>query len=91
MSEYLFLSRPDRLRRGVSYKKENVVSGALREFHEETLGSFPALKMENVEPCPVLYDDNNLVIFVRTDLNREDISAAFADRLSNFPTQKSWR
>lgn len=69
---------------GISYKKEDAISGALREFHEETLGTFPFLEKKDVEKCPVLFDDNNLVIFVRTDLNREDISRAFSDRLPNF-------
>src|SRR6185437_730049 len=50
---------------GVSYKRrhdEHVIAGALREFNEETLNILK-LTMDDVKDCPVLYDNNMLIMF----------------------------
>jgi hypothetical protein len=66
---------------GVSYGKDgDAVTGALREFREETLAIFPTLTPSDVESCPVLYNHCNLILFLRTDLSPVAISRAFLTR-----------
>jgi hypothetical protein len=49
---------------GIRYKKDiNVIRGALRECKEETLGLFYP-KEDDIQNCSVVYDNNNLVIFI---------------------------
>lgn len=65
---------------GVVYGKDyNVIRGALREFKEETLGLFGELSEYKVRNCPVLYDGNNLVIFLETLIPPVDISKEFLE------------
>ena len=49
---------------GISYKErdKNVILGALREFKEETLNILP-LNYVDVIDSPVIYNNNNLIIF----------------------------
>jgi hypothetical protein len=66
---------------GISYKRDgNVISGALREYQEETLNIFSPLSYDNITHCPVIYDSNNLTIFIRVDVNPDDVSRVFGQR-----------
>ena len=58
---------------------KNVIRGAIREFEEETLGIFDTITYEDIRNCPVLYDKNNLIIFLRLDICPNDISKRFND------------
>lgn len=49
---------------GISYHKDkNVIEGALREFHEETLNIFNYLNITDFLDCLVLYNTDMLIIF----------------------------
>lgn len=61
---------------GISYKVDkNVISGALREFHEESLNVFGIFTCEDMMNSTAIYNNNNLIIFklitVEPDLIRE--------------------
>lgn len=64
---------------GVMYKNgdDNVIKGGLREFEEETLGIFTSLSIDDVKECPVIYDDNNLIIFINVGISPNQISKKF--------------
>ena len=55
----------------------NVIRGAMREFREETLNIFGNIHPSKILDCPVIYDNDNLIIFLRVDINPDDISIAF--------------
>ena len=81
---------------GVSYKKDcNAVRGALREFKEETLSIFENITEENIQNCPVLYDNNNLIIFIHIAINPDEVCAAFKNEyfkvLHNYSNQGKQR
>lgn len=54
---------------------KNVIDGALREFNEETLGIFDNVTSDVVADCPVIYDKQNLLIFVHVDIHPNIISS----------------
>lgn len=58
-------------------KDSNVVAGALREFQEETLGIFKPLTYEDVQNCPVVYDKDNLIIFLHLSVDPDQVSQKF--------------
>lgn len=63
---------------GVSYKTDNnAVRGAIREFEEESLEIFESLTFNDIEHCPVIYDKNNLIIFLHIDIDPDAVSEAF--------------
>jgi hypothetical protein len=64
---------------GVEYnkRKENAIEGALREFNEETLDIFATLKYEDIMDCNVIYDENNLIIFIPINEKIETINYIF--------------
>ncbi len=62
---------------GISYKKENCIEGALREFCEETEGLYCALHTEDVIDAPVMVDKHNLIIFLYTDESPDEITYSF--------------
>ena len=65
---------------GIQYKLNkdgNVIRGALREFAEETLEIFKPLYFNDIKDCPVIYDKDNLIIFVQIGLNPLDVSTCF--------------
>jgi hypothetical protein len=63
---------------GVIYKKDiNVIRGAIREFEEETLEIFDTITVDDLKQCPVIYDNNNLIIFVHMDLDPDETCRAF--------------
>ena len=55
---------------GVSYKNDlNAICGALREFQEETLEIFDDISFDDIKQCPVIYDNNNLIIFIHMNVD----------------------
>jgi hypothetical protein len=64
---------------GISYhRRDNPISGALREFGEESLGVFGFYNEESVKDCPVLYDEKNLIIFIPVTVDIQAITNRFA-------------
>lgn len=63
---------------GVIYKKDgNAITGALREFSEETLHIFNVLKIDEIIESLVLYDNENLVIFLNLNVNPDEVCEKF--------------
>jgi hypothetical protein len=63
---------------GIIYKHDlNVVRGALREFEEETLQIFEPIHPDAIQSCPVIYDSNNLIIFVHLNIDPDTACQAF--------------
>lgn len=66
---------------GVIYKTdENVVRGALREFEEETLEIFDTITPTDIKECPVIYDDNNLIVFIHMNVDPDTTCFAFNEK-----------
>lgn len=62
---------------GIKYSKDkDVVKGALREFHEETLGLFKDIKEEQLDDCIVMYNHYMLIIFKYISIDSIDIVQA---------------
>lgn len=59
---------------------KNVIDGAIREFQEETLEIFEPITKESIGKCPVIYDDNNLVIFMMITIDPNIISSQFNNK-----------
>lgn len=55
----------------------DVITGALREFQEETLEIFDPLTREDIKQCPVIYDDSNLIIFVHLQVDPDSACRIF--------------
>jgi hypothetical protein len=65
----------------VIYKIDrNVINGALREFQEETLEIFEQITYDDIKKFPVIYDENNLIIFVHLNVNPDDICSVFNEK-----------
>ena len=62
---------------GYNKKDKNVITAALREFCEETLGLFCNVNENTVQNDFVVYDKYNVVIFLYTDNDIDDINTAF--------------
>lgn len=74
----------------VIYKYDgNVINGAMREFHEETLDIFNEVSNEELKTCPVLYDENNLIIFIHIDINPEIVCRKFNNRYQEEVMEKN--
>ena len=70
------------------YKTDHdVISGALREFNEETLQIFDPITIENIKNCPVVYDPNNLIIFIHIGVNPNDVCKVFNDKYKDLIKQ----
>lgn len=67
---------------GVSYRRENAIGGALREFHEESLGVFAPVTEADVAMSLAIFDKENLIIFVEVDVCPAATSAEFHRRLA---------
>ncbi len=69
---------------GISYKErdKDVISGALREFKEETLGILD-LNYQDVIDDIVLYDGHNLIIFKYIDTDPFAIQKLFRETYDN--------
>lgn len=66
---------------GVIYKTDqNVICGALREFEEETLEIFDTIYPEDIKQCPVIYDDNNLIVFIHMNVDPDTTCLAFNEK-----------
>jgi hypothetical protein len=78
---------------GVSYKKDlNAIVGALREFNEETLSIFNKIKITDIENSQVIYDNNNLIVFVNILLKPSDICERFNEKFDEMINiNKYWK
>ena len=83
---------------GVIYKKDhNVIKGALREFEEETLQIFEKIIPDDIKKCPVIYDEQNLIIFIHMEIDPDAVCYNFNTRyneiieLINVGTKKKMR
>jgi len=72
---------------GIGHRDASPISGALREFSEETLGIFGTVTVDQIGTCPVIYDLNNLIIFLRFDLNPEEVSTVFLQKYQEIVDQ----
>lgn len=54
---------------GVSFKKEDPLSGGLRELMEESLGIFGNIRVDEIINCISVYDKENLIIFVPINID----------------------
>lgn len=59
---------------------KDVITGALREFDEETLSIFNVPTETEIDSCPVLYDNANLIIFLHININPDQISKTFNEK-----------
>jgi hypothetical protein len=64
----------------ILWTDRDVIHGALREFHEETLGAFGRISVEQVQDCPVIFDANNLIIFVNVLVDPQAVGEEFRKR-----------
>lgn len=55
----------------------NCITGSLREFHEETLGIFNPITVEQVENYTTIHDNNNLILFLHLNVNPNTVSEKF--------------
>jgi hypothetical protein len=53
---------------------------AMREFSEETLDIFNPLTMEDIKNSPVIYDDYNLIMFLVTSVDPDEVGTKFLAR-----------
>ena len=61
-------------------KGENCIEGSIREFNEESLRIFDFdinSEAKSIMESPVIYDDKNIIIFLRTSLTPNQVSSAF--------------
>lgn len=74
---------------GVMYNKDgDALSGALREFHEETLEIFDKITTADIQRCLVIHDANNLIVFIHMDVDPETVCAVFNDAFSKMLAKK---
>lgn len=67
---------------GVRYvKKENVLDGGLRELTEESLGIFGEISIEEIKNFLAVYDEDNLIIFIRLNIDIKSKYEEFKNRL----------
>lgn len=67
---------------GISYKDKkdkNVITGALREYDEETLSIFGIITQEDVQDCTVIYNYQNLILFRYIDVDFRTIHDLFTN------------
>jgi len=65
----------------VKYKTDtDSVNGALREFKEETLDIFETVSPEDIQNCPVLYDKDNMIIFVNMAIDPDETCVIFNEK-----------
>ncbi|CAH6420553.1 Hypothetical protein HVR_LOCUS1221 [uncultured virus] len=66
---------------GVVYRTDgDAICGALREFDEEILRTIKPMTPEDVKSYPVIYDDNNLIIFAHVNVDPEEMCKLFNQR-----------
>ncbi|SRR6266496_789528 len=54
---------------GIKYKRETFLDGGLRELEEESLGIFGKITPDEIKNFLAVYDDNNIIIFIRLDID----------------------
>lgn len=64
----------------------DVIQGALREFNEETLNIFEPLSPADLSESTVIYDNKNLIIFMRIDLEPDEVSRIFVEKFKAHKT-----
>lgn len=70
-------------------RNELPIHAALREFKEESLGSFGEFTAKQVEDCYAIYNDKELLIFIPVALTQEIVEETFKDRVrSNTDTSE---
>jgi hypothetical protein len=69
---------------GIRYKKDgDPIEGALREFNEESLNIFTPLSSDSIKESTVIYNTNNLIVFVRiSNLSPMQVNEAFKEKYS---------
>jgi hypothetical protein len=84
----------DRYRDG---EQESALRAALREFDEESLGIFESVTVDEIQDCPVVYGERDLVVFVHLDVNPHTVCEKFnakhrsiLDRHGDMRTIMTW-
>lgn len=76
---------------GVVYKTDgDCINGALREFDEETLSIFDPISVESLADCPVIYDSNNLIIFMHINIHPDTVSFVFNEKYKKVIASESF-
>lgn len=68
---------------------ENPIQAAQREFLEESLGVFGKLDNRKIENSMAVYNDMEIIIFVKLDYNKEQAIKKFDQRLTSYSEMKS--
>jgi len=72
----------------VEYETDlNAVQGALREFNEETLQIFNLITIKDIERCPVIYDNNNMIIFIHMMIDPDEVDMSFSRKYTEIVTE----
>jgi len=66
---------------GVSFKREDVITGGLRELAEESLGIFGIISKDEIKNCLAVYDEDNIIIFIRIDIDINSKYNEFTKRI----------
>ena len=66
---------------GISFKRENALTGGLREFSEETLGVFGNIDVEEIKNCIAVYNEKEIIIFVPFEINIKSKYLEFINRV----------
>jgi hypothetical protein len=75
----------------VNYETDhNVIQGAIREFEEETLGIFDPIEFDDIKDCPVIYDDQNLIIFMHINIDPNLVSKVFHESYLQTPKRRNY-
>lgn len=74
----------------VNESDSNVIEGAIREFEEETLEIFDPIKFNDIKDCPVIYDDQNLIIFMHINVDPNMVSQAFYESYLKTPKRRNY-
>lgn len=64
-------------------KNESVIEGGLRELEEESQGIFGKMSPEEIKNCMAFYSSNMMVIFIKKEVNIEEITNLFNKKISN--------
>ena len=68
---------------GIKSSEETVISGAFREFKEESLGIFPELSSDIIENSIAVYSNAMMTIFLRMKVNMTLMYNSFTTRVVN--------
>ncbi len=62
---------------GIKYSIEDTLTGAIREFNEESLGVFDEISKEQIENSLAIYSDTMMTILIYIRCNMSQISSQF--------------